>query len=264
MVRHRGSFKPGHTEAYELSRSKVEAFIRCPACFWLDRAKGIKFPSIPGFLLNSNTDKLLKKEFDQYRGKGPHPIMEANGLGHLTPFDHSDMKLWENALSFGKDDHHFNSLHEETNIRFGGGLDDVWQDTNTGVLHIVDYKSTSNQRVIPEPVTLEGKWKAGYKRQMDMYQWIMRRKGFEVSDIGYFLYVDGLHANYGGMIDLTDTKKAVMHFSTSILPYAGSDNWVEDALMAIKQLLLSDTTPNHNEECEFGVFLNRVSLINPE
>ena len=96
-----------------------------------------------------------------------------------------------------------------------------------------------------------------------MYQWIMRRKGFQVSDIGYFLYVDGLHVDYDGMIDLTDTAKAVMYFSTSILSYTGSDGWVDGALVAIKQLLLSDTMPNHSEECEFGVFLNQVSLINP-
>ena len=91
MARHRGTYKPEHESPYELSRSKVESCIKCPACFWLDRAKGVKFPSIPGFLLNSNTDKLLKKDFDQYRGKAPHPIMINNGLEHLTPFDHPDM-----------------------------------------------------------------------------------------------------------------------------------------------------------------------------
>ena len=49
-----------------------------------------------------------------------------------------------------------------------------------------------------------------------MYQWVMRRKGFEVSDIGYFLYVDGLHVGYDGMLNIEDTTKAVMHFDTSI------------------------------------------------
>ena len=58
--------------------------------------------------------------------------MVDNGLEHLIPFDHPDMPFWENSLSFGKDDHHFNTLHEETNFIFGGGLDDVWQNTKTG------------------------------------------------------------------------------------------------------------------------------------
>ena len=261
MVRHRGTYKPEHESPYELSRSRVEAFIRCPACFWLDRAKGVKFPGMPAFLLNSNTDKLLKRDFDRYRGKEPHPIMIANGLDHLIPFDHPDMACWENSLSFGKDDHHFNTLHEETNILFGGGLDDVWQNIKTGELHIVDYKSTSNQRAEPEPVSLDGKWKVAYKRQMDMYQWVMRRKGFEVSDIGYFLYVDGLHVGYDGMINIEDTTKAIMHFDTSILEYEGSDHWVEKALIDIKQLLISEEQPAHDDECEYGKFINQIDNI---
>ena len=159
MARHRGTFKPENPNPYEISRSKVENFIKCPACFWLDRVKGVKFPSIPSFLLNSNTDKLLKRDFNHYRGKGPHPVMSDNALGHLQPFNHPNMINWENSLSFGKDDQYFNILHEETNMRFGGGLDDVWENIETGELHIVDYKSTSNQRQEPEPVTLEGPWK---------------------------------------------------------------------------------------------------------
>jgi len=261
MARHRGTYKPGHKGPYELSRSRVEAFIKCPACFWLDRGKGVKFPSIPAFLLNSNTDKLLKRDFNQYRGKAPHPIMIDNGLEDLIPFDHPDLPCWENSLSFGKDEHHFNTLHKETNILFGGGLDDVWQNTKTGELHIVDYKSTSNQRKDPEPVSLEGKWKVAYKRQMDMYQWIMRRKGFEVSEIGYFLYVDGLHIGYNGMIDSKDTTKALMHFDTSILEYRGSDHWVEQALLDIKQLLTSDKQPGHGDECEHGRFIDQVVAL---
>ena len=71
MARHRGTYKPENPEPYELSRSRLEAFLKCPACFWLDRVRGVKFPSIPAFLLNTNTDVLLKKDFDSYRGRGP-------------------------------------------------------------------------------------------------------------------------------------------------------------------------------------------------
>ena len=44
MPRHRGTFDPNNPEPYELSRSRIEAFINCRACFWMDRVKGIKFP----------------------------------------------------------------------------------------------------------------------------------------------------------------------------------------------------------------------------
>ena len=80
MIRHRGQFDPTNPQPYELSRSKVETFIRCPACFWLDRVAGVKFPTFPPFNLNSNTDKLLKRDFDAFRGQGPHPLMTLHGL----------------------------------------------------------------------------------------------------------------------------------------------------------------------------------------
>ena len=69
MPRHRGTYNPEREEPYEVSRYQIENFIKCPACFWMNRAKGIKFPGMPGFLLNTATDTLLKKDFDVYREK---------------------------------------------------------------------------------------------------------------------------------------------------------------------------------------------------
>jgi len=261
MPRHRGQFKPDRGEPYEISRGKVESFIKCKGCFWLDRVKGVHFPGMPGFNLNSNTDKLLKRDFDQYRGREPHPIMVNNGLHNLVPFAHDDFEKWETSLHFGLSSQHFNTVHEETNLCFGGGLDDVWQNTETGELHIVDYKSTAQLGKEPKPIDrefLNGPWKDGYKRQMDMYQWIMRRKGFEVSHIGYFLYVDGQHIGLNGMIDPNDSSKANMLFETSLIEYEGSDLWVEPALNDIKALLHSESCPVHSEGCENDRFLKEA------
>lgn len=52
MARHRGQFKLDNKEPYELSRSRVENFIRCPACFYMQQVEGIQFPSFPGFNIN--------------------------------------------------------------------------------------------------------------------------------------------------------------------------------------------------------------------
>ena len=46
MGRHRGVYDPSNPEPYELSRSKLEAFVRCPAHFWLEKRTGVKFPSM--------------------------------------------------------------------------------------------------------------------------------------------------------------------------------------------------------------------------
>ena len=268
MARHRGTYKPERCEPYELSRGRLEGFLKCEACFWLDRVRGAKFPSIPGFLLNTNTDTLLKKDFDQFRGTDPHPIMVSSGLSHLRPFDHEDIHKWESSLHFGSSPNHFNTIHEQTNILFGGGLDDVWENTETGELHIVDYKSTAQMSKTPAPLDKtfiappedpkKVDYKASYRRQMEMYQWILRRKGFSVSDTGYFLYVDGQHVNESGMIDPDDSSQAWMKFKTAIIPYVGDDSWVEGALNEAKFVLKKETCPEHAEGCEFGRFIEQV------
>ena len=43
MARHRGTYNPEHESPYEVSRSQIDSFFKCPACFWMNRVKGIKF-----------------------------------------------------------------------------------------------------------------------------------------------------------------------------------------------------------------------------
>ena len=271
MARHRGTYKPEKEEPYELSRGKIENLLKCEACFWLERAKGVKFPGMPGFLLNTNTDTLLKKDFDAYRGKGPHPMMVAAGLEHLRPFAHEDIGKWESSLQFGSSPNHFNTIHEETNILFGGGLDDVWENIETGELHIVDYKSTAQMSKTPKPLDetfiapptdpKQPDYKAGFRRQMEMYQWIARRRGFTVSDIGYFVYVDGQHVGIDGMLDQNDPATAWMRFQTAVIPFVGDDSWVEDAIYRAKEVLQMTECPPHSKGCEHGAFLEQVNVV---
>ena len=56
MARHRGKFDKDSKEPYELSRSRIENFVRCKACFYMEQVEGIKFPSIPGFNINEATE----------------------------------------------------------------------------------------------------------------------------------------------------------------------------------------------------------------
>ncbi len=55
---------------FKISRSKFFNFLSCKRCFYLDRVKGLKEPSIPGWALNVAVDELLKKEFDFFQNKG--------------------------------------------------------------------------------------------------------------------------------------------------------------------------------------------------
>ena len=62
-------FDPNLSEPMPLSRSKIDLFLKCPKCFYLDRKLGISQPSGAPFTLNMAVDTLLKKEFDVYRQK---------------------------------------------------------------------------------------------------------------------------------------------------------------------------------------------------
>jgi hypothetical protein len=260
MARHRGTFKPDHSEPYEISRSQIEKFTQCPACFWMNRVKGIKFPGMPGFLLNSATDTLLKKDFDVYRKmQQPHPFMVSHGLEHLVPFEHEDFELWTKALQLG-----YRTYHKASDLIIGGGLDDVWHNRENNELHIVDYKSTAGKRnqelTALESINLDGHYKNAYKRQMDIYQWIMRQNNFKVSNIGYFVYVNGdQHFSDGMLLDNSDN--ANMRFDVQLIEYEGNDSWVEDKILQIKDCLYQDECPDHSrtgfgpkgdKQCEYS------------
>ena len=260
MARHRGTYKPEHPEPYEVSRSQIQSFMNCPACFWMNRVKGIKFPGMPGFLLNSATDTLLKKDFDRYREmQKPHPFMERNGLGHLVPFKHENFELWTKSLQLG-----LKTFHEPSNLIIGGGLDDVWHDLKTDEIFVVDYKSTAGRKndegTALNQITLVGAYKESYKKQIDMYQWILRQEGFNVSRTGYFVYVNGDQHFEDGMLN-DEIDKANMRFDVQLISYDADDSWVEDTILELKNCLLMNESPRHadsgfgpkgDKQCEYA------------
>ena len=79
--RHRGKFDPNNPNPYELSRSRIEKFLKCKACFWLEQIHKVKPPEMPSFTLNTTTDILLKRDSDAVRGKSSLPIWKKAGLG---------------------------------------------------------------------------------------------------------------------------------------------------------------------------------------
>lgn len=78
-------------------------------------------------------------------------------------------------------------LHEPTNLLITGAIDDIWVDPK-GRLLVVDYKSTSTTKEID--INDGTPWKDAYKRQMEIYQWLLEMNGFKVSDTGYWVYVN--------------------------------------------------------------------------
>jgi len=130
-------------------------------------------------------------------------------------------------------------------------------NTKTNQLHIVDYKSTS-QKTEGREITLNGSWKEGIRRQMDIYVWVLRRKGFDVSDIGFFLYCDG-----DRFTDYTFLSKDIanMRFKITWIPYEVNHSWIEPCLEKIKKCIVQVSCPDHSEGCEYSTFLNSVGSI---
>jgi hypothetical protein len=129
--------------------------------------------------------------------------------------------------------------HAPTGFTVCGGVDDVWVNPK-GELIIVDYKATSKDQKITE---LDQDWHSGYKRQMEVYQWLFRQNGFKVSDLGYFVY-----ANAGRDKAAFD---GLLEFEVTLVPHKGDDSWVEGTLLDIKACLDGEALPDAASDCDY-------------
>lgn len=229
---------------FNISRSKIDLFLECPRCFYLDRRLGVSRPGMPGWPLNSAVDQLLKNEFDLLRKNGEsHKIMVKYKID-AVPFDHPNLPVWRDD-SF----RHTGAsvLHKKTNLNILGIIDDIWINKKSKELFIVDYKATSTSREI----SLEDEYKQGYKKQMEIYQWIFRQMGFKVNETGYFVF-----ANAGKNKPKFD---GFLEFELSIISYKGDDSWVEPTIFDIKKCLDFDKIPLPGEKCEYCAYRKLVA-----
>jgi len=56
--RKRNLYNPSSKTPFRISRGKIDLFLECPRCFYLDRRLGLGRPSMPGWALNSAVDQL--------------------------------------------------------------------------------------------------------------------------------------------------------------------------------------------------------------
>jgi hypothetical protein len=235
-------YQRGSNEVFKISRSKFSNFIDCQRCFYLERVKGLKDPSMPGWALNSAVDELLKKEFDHYRKlQKPHPFIVKNKLKFI-PFQHEKIDYWRDALRGG-----ISFIDENTNLEIHGGVDDIWFDKDKEELVVVDYKAQSKDGKVETEEYLENKYHAGYKIQMDIYVYILRQMKFKVSDTAYFLVCNGLKT--------PEKFDAILHFDLTLVPYKTNTSWVKNKIVEMKKVLDAKNVPEINKTCEKCMFL---------
>ena len=107
---------------------------------------------------------------------------------------------------------------------------------------VVDYNATAKSEVVldlPE-------WADGYRRQSEIYQWLLRKNGLIVSDTAYNVYCTG-DVNAGAF-------GGTLTFHQEVIPYERNDSWVDGVLDQLQACLASDQIPTSSEDCEYCKF----------
>lgn len=113
---------------------------------------------------------------------------------------------------------------------------------------MVDYKATAKNDDITE---LDKSWHEGYKRQMEVYQWLLRKNGYKVSNTGYFVYCSGKTDR-----EVFDGK---LDFDITLIPYTGNDDWVEKTINKMHKCLKDNKISKANSDCDYCAYREAVN-----
>ncbi len=230
----------------KLSRSAIEQYINCKRCFILTYKHKVRLPSFP-FTLNSAVDNLCKNEFDFYRKKQkPHPLFQEHGIDAI-PFAHKDLDKWRNNFQG------ISYTDNENDVHVYGAVDDVWIQPD-GKLIISDVKATSKKDFNWEETWNRWEYPKAYKRQLEMYQWLFRKNSFEVSNIGYLVYFNGLKNE--PMFEKT------LKFELHLVKLECNDDWVESKIIEAKNLYDKEEMPGGSRNCETCQYLKKRWHVN--
>ena len=231
IPRSRNIYNSKSIKPFKISRSKIENYLRCERCFYIDRVEGISIPSGPPFTLNSAVDNLLKNEFDSLRANGKtHKIIKDYKVD-ARPVQHEMLNEWR---------YNFTGVQvnlNEFNLLIFGAIDDLWINSKNEYI-VVDYKATSKKDDI---VKLDSKWHEAYKRQMEIYQWLLRQNGLKVSNDGFILYCNGIADD--------DSFNGALKFRLTLHRHIGDDSWVYSTIKSLHECL-NGSRPALNAECE--------------
>jgi hypothetical protein len=223
-----------------VSRSVIEEFVRCARCAYLRLRHGVGPPPSLPFTLNNAVDALLKREFDVYRTQGStHPWMEAAGIA-AVPMQHPLLPRWRANRSGVR------RVHQATGIELYGAIDDLWQAAD-GTVFVVDYKATGGRL----KDSLDADWHAGYKRQAEIYQWLLRGNGLCVSDTAYFVYCFADKEAPG--------FDARLSFAHRIIPYVGDAAWLDEVMVRLQRTVAEPNPPAAAVDCQYCSYRERAA-----
>ena len=225
----------------KLSRSAIEQYLNCKRCFILMYKYKVRLNTLP-FTLNTAVDNLCKNEFDFYREKQePHPLFIEHNID-AVPFKHENMDKWRNNFQG------ISYFNEETDVHFYGAVDDVWVKKD-GELILSDVKSTSKNNFDWDETWKKYEYPKGYKRQLEMYQWLFRKNGFKVSNTAYLVYFNGLKNE--------PMFNQSLKFDLHLIRLDCNDGWVAKTIIEAKKLLERDSYPQGSFNCDTCRYLKK-------
>ena len=211
------------TQTFKLSPSKLNLYLECPLCFWLNE-QGIHrpsgaFPSLPGGM-----DRKLKIYFDKYRKEGKlPPELKEKVEGKLFD-DLSKMDVWRNQFKGVRWE------DEEGNILFGA-IDDCLFDGKNYI--IVDFKTYGGSEIKDEKIEF-------YQNQLDCYTLLFEKNSLKHPGYAYLIFFLPVEVKEHGEVKFDiQVKKVKVDASRALKTF-------KEAIKLIKS-----KRPKKHSECKF-------------
>jgi len=207
----------------KLSPSSLNLMQECPRCFWLHINK-VKRPDTPFPSLPSGMDKVLKEHFDRFMEKGelPPEIREDDCKDCKLFDDKEKLKLWRNNLK--------GLEYKKGDVLLHGAVDNILVRNNK--LIVLDYKT----RGFP----LKEDTHEHYQTQMDLYNFLLRKNGYETEDYTYLLFY------YPNTV--TETGEVI--FNTKLIKIKTNAKNGEKVFQKAIKIIKGDM-PEKNKDCKF-------------
>lgn len=160
-------------EEIKISRSKIELFMECPRCFWLEEKHNIKRPEkFTSAHIGNKYDSILKKYFDYHRENNLTP-KDLEDLDFKLYPDIEKLKIWRNkGIKY---------FHPEHKIIYYGKIDDLLI-SKEGCLVPFDFKTTLSKEFKID----------GYRQQLEIYGYLLKKNGEAVLNQGVLYFINAL------------------------------------------------------------------------
>jgi len=204
----------------KISRSKLDTFIHCQRCFWLE-VHGKAPPIDMAMGIYNILDAVQKNYYDKYREEGLPPLLKGK-----LPFKLADINLVKKLRIgiFFKD--------KKLNAVLWGKMDDCFID-DKGRLVVMDNKTSSGE---PKP-----EYEKGYKFQLNTYAYLLIKNGFKINPYACLVYyIPEKESDFGKGI------KFKVHVNRIKLDITKIHGIFKKAV----EIARKDQPPSRHEECE--------------